>query len=106
VTASNVFSRNFGSTLGATVLGAVLNLGLSRSGATAPITSDQLRQLLNAPGLTGGAAQVRLAMEQALSLTFWAMLLLSLGTVIFALCVPPTDLAPAMIKSEAEPQRD
>jgi EmrB/QacA subfamily drug resistance transporter len=106
VTASNVFSRNFGSTLGATVLGAVLNLGLSRSGTAAPVTSDQLRQLLNTAGLTGGAAQVRIAMEQALSLTFWAMLLLSLGTVIFALWVPPTELAPAMAKPKADPQPD
>ncbi len=64
VTASNVFSRNLGSTLGATVLGAVLNHSLSRSGTAGPITSDQLRQLLNAPGLTAGDAQVRFAMEQ------------------------------------------
>ena len=90
VTASNIFSRNFGSTLGATVLGAVLNYGLSRSGTLAPVTSDQLRQLLNASGLTSGAAQVRLAMEQALNLAFWAMLVLSLGTVILALLVPST----------------
>ena len=31
-TASNVFARNLGSTLGAAALGAVLNFGLSRSG--------------------------------------------------------------------------
>ena len=49
VTASNIFSRNLGSTLGATVFGAVLNYGLSRSGTLAPVTSDQLRQLLNHP---------------------------------------------------------
>jgi MFS family permease len=90
VTASNLFSRNFGSTLGATVLGAVFNHGLSRSGTMAPITSDQLRQLLNAPGLTTGGEQVRLAMGHALNLTFWAMLVLSLGTVMLALWVPPT----------------
>jgi MFS family permease len=103
VTASNIFSRNFGSTLGATVLGAVLNHGLSRSGTLEPVTSDQLRQLLNAPHLTASAAQVRLAMEQALNLTFWAMLVLSLGTVILALFVPRTDVIDAQIKSVAEP---
>jgi EmrB/QacA subfamily drug resistance transporter len=92
VTASNLFSRNFGSTLGATVLGAVLNHGLSRSGTLAPVTSDQLRQLLNAPGLTAAAAQVRLTMDQALNLTFWAMLVLSLGTVTLAFWVPPTEV--------------
>jgi EmrB/QacA subfamily drug resistance transporter len=91
VTASNIFSRNFGSTLGATLLGAVLNHGLSRSGTLAPVTSDQLRQLLHAPGLTAGNEPVRLAMEHALNQTFWAMLVLSLGTVILALLVPPTD---------------
>ena len=106
VTASNIFSRNFGSTLGATVLGAVLNHGLSRSGTLTPVTSDQLRRLLNEPGLTSGAAQIRLAMEQALNLTFWAMLVLSLGTVILALMVPATDSNHAAIKSIPEPQPD
>jgi len=105
-TASNIFSRNFGSTLGATVLGAVLNHGLSRSGTLAPVTSDQLRELLNAPNLTAGAAQVRLAMEQALNLTFWAMLVLSVGTVILALFVPRTDVLDARMKSVPEPQSD
>jgi EmrB/QacA subfamily drug resistance transporter len=106
VTASNIFSRNFGSTLGATVLGAVLNHGLTRSGTLAPVTSDQLRQLLNAPNITAAAAQVRLAMEQALNLTFWAMLLLSLGTVVLALLVPRTDLAgvPSKPATESGPQ--
>jgi EmrB/QacA subfamily drug resistance transporter len=106
VTASNIFSRNFGSTLGATVLGAVLNHSLSRSGALAPVTSDQLRQLLNAPDLTAAAAQVRLAMDQALNLTFWAMLVLSVGTVILALWVPRTEFADASIKSVVEPQSE
>jgi MFS family permease len=102
VTASNIFSRNLGSTLGATLLGAVLNHGLSRSGTLAPITSDELRQLLNAPGLSGGAAPVRLAMEQALNLTFWAMLVMSLCTVILALLVPATAAAHVATNSSVE----
>jgi MFS family permease len=106
VTASNIFSRNFGSTLGATLLGAVFNHSLSRSGALAPVTSDQLRQLLNSPGPTTAAEQVRLAMAQALNLTFWAMLVLTLGTVILALLVPSTAAAHAAIKPSAEPQPD
>ena len=106
VTASNIFSRNFGSTLGATLLGAVFNHGLSRSGTLAPVTSDQLRQLLNAPGLTTGDEQIRLAMSQALNLTFWAMLVLTLGTVILALLVPSTAVTHSAIKSAAEPQPD
>ena len=101
VTASNIFSRNIGSTLGATVLGAVLNHGLNRSGTLAPVTSDQLRQLLNAAALTAGASQIRAAMEQALNLTFWAMLVLSLGTVILALMVPPTEFDASAIEPTA-----
>jgi EmrB/QacA subfamily drug resistance transporter len=93
VTASNIFSRNLGSTLGATVLGAVLNHGLSHSGSIAPVTSDELRQLLNSPALTAAGAALRLALQAALNLTFWAMLLLSLGTVLLALLVPPTSFA-------------
>jgi MFS family permease len=106
VTASNIFSRNIGSTLGATVLGAVLNHGLSRSGGLAPVTSDQLRQLLNTAALSPGASQVRLALEQALNLTFWAMLVLSVGTVVLALMVPATDFDHGPIKPAAEPQPD
>jgi hypothetical protein len=45
-------------------------------------------------------------MEQALNLTFWAMLVLSVGTVILALMVPATDFDRAAIKPAAEPQPD
>ncbi len=106
VTASNLFSRNLGSTLGATVLGAVLNHGLRASGKLEPITSDQLRQLLNTHGLTGGDAAIRVGLAQALNLTFWAMLVLSLGTVLLALLVPPTSSTDLSLKPVAEPQPD
>src|SRR6202022_2840618 len=45
-TASNLFSRNLGSTLGATVFGAVLNYGLSHTKSGATVNPEQLRQLL------------------------------------------------------------
>jgi EmrB/QacA subfamily drug resistance transporter len=106
VTASNIFSRNLGSTLGATLLGAVLNHGLSRSGTLAPVTSDQLRQLLHSPGLNSGAAAIRLALDQALNLTFWAVLVLTVGTVFLALLVPSTSVSQAVVKPAAEPQPD
>jgi MFS family permease len=106
VTASNIFSRNVGSTLGATLLGALLNHGLSRSGTLAPVTSDQLRQLLHSPGLDGGDAAIRLALNQALNLTFWGMLVLSLGTVFLALLVPSTSISRAALKPAAERQPD
>jgi EmrB/QacA subfamily drug resistance transporter len=106
VTASNLFSRNLGSTLGATVLGAVLNLALRASGKLEPITSDQLRQLLNPHVLSGGDAVIRVGLSQALNLTFWAMLVLSLGTVFLALLVPPTSSTDLSSKPVAEPQPD
>jgi EmrB/QacA subfamily drug resistance transporter len=106
VTASNIFSRNVGSTLGATLLGAILNHGLSRSGTLAPVTSDQLRQLLHSPGLNSGDAAIRLALHQALTLTFWGMLVLSLVTVFLALWVPSTSISHAALKPSAEPQPD
>jgi len=86
-TASNLFARNLGSTLGATLLGAVLNYGLSHSKGIAAVTSDQLRQLLEAPTGAGDAA-IRLALQQSLHLTFWAMLAISLAIVLLALLVP------------------
>jgi predicted MFS family arabinose efflux permease len=104
VTSSNIFSRNVGSTLGATLLGAVLNHGLSRSGALAPVTSDQLRQLLNTAGFAAGDATIRLALEQALNLTFWAMWVLSVGTVLLALLVPPTSATDAILTKATAPQ--
>ncbi len=106
VTASNIFSRNLGSTLGATLLGAVLNHGLSRAGTKAPITSDQLRQLLDTHSLAVGDLANRLALEQALNLTFWAVLALSLGTLFLALLVPPTTAIATGVQSPVEAKPD
>ena len=62
VTASYLFARTLGSTFGATVFGAVLNMGLMRSGLGA-VTSDELRRLLE-----GGAAANAALKERARSL--------------------------------------
>ncbi len=93
VTASNLFSRNLGSTLGATALGAVLNHGLARATSGAPVTSDQLRQLLQAP-LSSAPADVtlRLALQHSLNLTFWAMFAIAVITVATAFLVPAVAL--------------
>ena len=80
----------------------MLNYGLTRSGTLAPVTSDQIRQLLNTPSLTAADEHVRLALEHALNLTFWAMLALSLVTVILALWVPATPGRHAVITPPAE----
>ncbi len=101
VTASNIFSRNLGSTLGATLLGAVLNHSLSASGTTAPVTSDQLRQLLTTNGAAAADAAIRSSLAQGLNLTFWVMFVLCLGTVVLALLVPPTPVVDPGLKQAA-----
>ncbi len=84
-TASNIFSRNLGSTLGATAFGAVLNLGLTRSN----VTSDQLKQVLDsAQAVTGEESPVRLALHQSLHLTFLAIFAVAIAILISALLVP------------------
>jgi hypothetical protein len=106
VTASNIFSRNLGSTLGATLLGAVLNHGLSLAGTPGPITSDQLRLLLDTHSLAAGDVAIRLALEQALNLTFWAVLALSVGTMLLAFLVPSTAVNLTDLKSSVEVKLD
>jgi len=105
VTASNIFARNLGSTLGAALLGSVLNHNLRGSAGFAPVTAEQLRQLLNAPGLSAADSAVRGALAQGLHLTFWVMLMLTLSTVLVALMVN----TPRVLKSSplrvAEPER-
>ena len=87
-TASNIFSRNLGSALGAAVLGSVLNLALAHGGTTA-VDPDQIRQLLDQPGgAAPGDAAVRAVLHQALHLTFWAVLLLTVLTLLLATLVP------------------
>jgi len=92
-TASNMFSRNLGSTLGATVLGAVLNYGLTRSTGSLSVTSDQLRQLIELPaGSIPGGTALRLALQDALNLTFWAMLVLAVVAAGIGFLVPAVAL--------------
>jgi len=92
-TASNLFSRNLGSTLGATMFGAALNYGLSHSSLGAAITSEQLRQLLDARHIEAlSEPVVRLVLHASLHLTFCAMLVIAGCIVVFALLVPPITL--------------
>ncbi|HEY8610406.1 MAG TPA: MDR family MFS transporter [Roseomonas sp.] len=87
-TASNIFSRNLGSALGAVVLGGVLNLGLAWQRGTAQgIDFEGIRRLLEHGGTVGDAA-VRAALGGSLHLTFWAMFGMSVITLLLALLVP------------------
>jgi MFS family permease len=99
-TASNLFARNLGSTLGATVLGAVLNHGLTRANNGRSVSSDQLRQLLEAPaGTMATDTAVGLTLQQSLNITFWAMFLIALTIVFLALLVPPVQIRQAVTDS-------
>ena len=89
-TASNLFSRNLGSTLGATLFGAVLNYGLRHSPYLPAGSADALRHLLDAPGgQVSGEMSVRLALQQSLHLTFLALLAIAVAAVVSVLFVPP-----------------
>jgi MFS family permease len=93
-TASNLFSRNLGSTLGATVFGAVLNYGLTHAKGLGVVTSEQLRQLLDkAPGGPAVDVLVRQALQQSLHLTFTFMLVISVAIVLLAMFVPSITLS-------------
>lgn len=88
-TASNVFSRNLGNTVGAALFGAVLNWALARAGF-ADVGSDRLGVLLEEGHTTDLALQGALA--GALHLTFVAMMGVSLLIVVAAVLLPETEI--------------
>jgi EmrB/QacA subfamily drug resistance transporter len=78
-TASNIFARSLGSTLGATVLGAIINLGIDQL-ATGDM-AGKIHEVLEQPsGLAKVATDpsVRAILAQALHLAFWGVLALAL----------------------------
>ncbi|MDR6390211.1 MDR family MFS transporter [Paraburkholderia phenoliruptrix] len=88
-TASNLFSRNLGSTLGATLFGAVLNFGLSHSRGSAVVTSDQLKSLLqNQAASLGGGNAIRMVLHQSLHLTFLSIFAIAIFVVVLLTLVP------------------
>jgi EmrB/QacA subfamily drug resistance transporter len=88
-TASTLFARNLGSTLGATALGAVFNYGLIHAAGVGAVTSDELRQVLEAPADTVAGNAIVRALQTSLHATFWAMLVIALAIVLLAVLVPP-----------------
>jgi EmrB/QacA subfamily drug resistance transporter len=94
-TASNLFSRNLGSTLGATLFGAVLNFGLSHSHGAAVVTSDQLKALLqNQVTNLGDSDLIRLVLHQSLHLTFVSIFVIALFVVALLTFVPAISIGP------------
>ena len=84
-TASNLFARNLGSTLGAAVLGTVLNASLARGHAG---SLQQVQQLLAGHGSAVGAVASRAGLAHGLHLTFWGVLLIAGVTLALSVSVP------------------
>ncbi len=102
-TASNIFSRNLGSTLGATLLGTILNISLEHRGTgVAAVHLDQIRQLLDHTGDAIGAIAIRAALGQSLHLTFWAVFLIAASTLALATLVPPVTVSERSRHAAAE----
>lgn len=92
-TASNLFSRNLGSTLGATLFGAVLNFGLSHSQGVAVVTSDQLKSLLqNQAASLADSNMIRMVLHQSLHLTFIAIFAIAIFVVVLLGFVPSINI--------------
>ena len=87
-TASNVFSRNLGITLGAAAFGAVLNHGLNASKTFGPITSEQLQRVIESTDTSATSEALRGVLQAALHQTFLAMFIVSLMAVAVACLVP------------------
>ncbi len=101
-TASNIFSRNLGSTLGATVFGGVLNLSLARHGGNGTADFEAIRQLLGQPGRVARDGAVRAALGQALHLTFWAVFAMTVLTLLLATLVPAAKVKQSAPEPAAE----
>jgi MFS family permease len=101
VTASFLFARNLGSTFGATIFGAVLNIGLAHSSHMSYVTSDQLRRLLERGSQdSADDAALRAALEQSLHLTFIAMFAIALMVAATAALAPKIAFAPRRALAE------
>ena len=86
-TASNIFSRNLGSTLGAAALGAAFNLGLANAGGS--VDFERIRQLLERGGsVAAEVASARGALESSLHVTFWGVFAIACVTLLLTLLVP------------------
>ena len=88
-TSSIIFSRSLGNALGATVIGAILTLGMAHFGHGAG--RDDLDRLLNEPaGLAGLASDpgLRSVFDAALHWSFWGVLIVASLSVAAAWLLP------------------
>ncbi|OWJ65533.1 MDR family MFS transporter [Inquilinus limosus] len=106
-TASIIFGRNLGSTIGATALGAILNIGIVHFGSGALAAS--VHDVLNQPeGLAELAANpsVRDVFDQALHWTFLGVVAMAVLTFVTIWLIPiaprPASAAPREVEA-AEP---
>ena len=102
-TASIMFARSLGNTLGATVLGAVLNLGIAHFGSGELAAS--VHQVLNQPsGLAGLAANpsARMVFDQALRWTFIGVVVIAILTFIATWLIPIRHRYGAEVLPDAE----
>jgi MFS family permease len=95
ITASNLFARNLGSTLGATLLGAVVNLRLARSPAGGIGHAEELKRLIGDPGAARAMDGSLLhALADSMHWMFLAMFAVTIVLVGVALLVPDVTLKP------------
>ena len=88
-TASLIFARSLGSTIGATLMGTLLNVGITHYGSGA--LAQKLHDLLNQPrGLTqlSTDASVREVFDLALRWSFWGIVILAVLTFIATWLIP------------------
>lgn len=91
-TASTLFARNLGSTLGAALFGAVLNYGLAHTEGARAVSTEELQALLSTTqGVAGGNVAARV-LHHSLHLTFIALLVIAVAMVALTLLVPSIKL--------------
>ena len=94
VTASNIFARNLGSTLGAAAFGAVQAFVFNRYPGVAGVQIENLRNLLTAGSANFAADDVlRRALGKSLDMTFASIFAASLLVLISMMLLPKIELA-------------
>jgi EmrB/QacA subfamily drug resistance transporter len=102
-TASNIFSRNLGSTLGATVLGAVFNISISHGGGQ-QLDFESVRRLLEHSGSAAADGAVQLALGGALHVTFIGIFVIAALTLAASIFVPADSRREQPVPKSAEPE--